>query len=737
MKNTFNKVLAALILIFMLSGVFAGCVSGRAQTSSQTATSSRADSYADVFKLVKANSSSRNVYRYGGDLIVEEAGDYARNFDLAESAPAVADAGIAGAPKGAGNGASPDYTGTNLQHADVDEADIVKTDGRYIYSLNASSGYLTVSEVTPEGIGKTVKMSIFNFHYYGYYIQPYYYGAVKNYTDSGLSDALTDRDQLMKGVDGVSPMEMYLSGDRLIIIGREETCIFDQELYDSYKNEMSEKAKKYYDQLDPSTRGTFEEYLDHFVSDVDLDGDGAPDNDVDLRRFCSVQDGRGRVMAFVFDVSDPFSPAFVSKCGTDGYYVSSRLTGGKLYIVTNQYYYSPVEDDAATFVPKVWEEGSFEVVPASDIVMKEGTGSFSYFTVAGVDPGSGKLIDVISILGGGDGVYSAPTDMFVYGWSNSGYKSYLGGLYSSWGNYTDVTRIDLTGDKLRVAAETTFEGSPVNQFSFDWYNGYLRVVAKRNSGSYSAVDGLLDRAGLSDEEAVEARYVDDTALYVFDGDLNQIGILEDCGRGETLRSVRFDGEVGYFVTFRNTDPLFAVDLSDPAAPKLLSALKIPGFSTYMHPYGEGLMFGFGNDADIESGGARGIKLSMFDVSDKTDVRECAKFIFKDVAYSPASYNHKAILVSAEKNLIGFVGGDGVYSLFGYDPENGFFERAEISVGSYWYDDARGIYIDGLFWVVSSGAMTVMDLEKAEVVSELDFGTVDATLIFKDGAVSEV
>lgn len=103
-------------------------------------------------------------------------------------------------------------------------------------------------------------------------------------------------------------------------------------------------------------------------------------------------------------------------------------------------------------------------------------------------------------------------------------------------------------------------------------------------------------------------------LYVLDSGMRQIGRLEGLAPGERIYSVRYLGEMAYVVTFRETDPLFAIDLSDPRAPKVLGQLKIPGFSEYLHPLDDGLLLGIGQSVD-ERGTANGVKLSMFDVSD--------------------------------------------------------------------------------------------------------------------------
>ena len=111
------------------------------------------------------------------------------------------------------------------------------------------------------------------------------------------------------------------------------------------------------------------------------------------------------------------------------------------------------------------------------------------------------------------------------------------------------------------------------------------------------------------------------SVYVLDKELKQIGAIEDLAEDERVYSARFMGEVGYFVTFRETDPLFSVDLSDPEKPKIVGELKIPGFSDYLHFYGEDQLLGIGMNVDEETQITDGVKLSMFDISDKTDVKE--------------------------------------------------------------------------------------------------------------------
>ncbi|HTE64092.1 MAG TPA: beta-propeller domain-containing protein, partial [Solirubrobacteraceae bacterium] len=105
-----------------------------------------------------------------------------------------------------------------------------------------------------------------------------------------------------------------------------------------------------------------------------------------------------------------------------------------------------------------------------------------------------------------------------------------------------------------------------------------------------------------------------TTLASQDGHLVWRGQVGGLGRGERIYAVRFLGDVGYVVTFRQTDPLYTVDLSDPANPRVRGELKIPGYSAYLHPVGDDLLLGVGQEA-TDDGRVQGLQLSLFDVSD--------------------------------------------------------------------------------------------------------------------------
>jgi len=205
-----------------------------------------------------------------------------------------------------------------------------------------------------------------------------------------------------------------------------------------------------------------------------------------------------------------------------------------------------------------------------------------------------------------------------------------------------------------------------------------------------------------------------------------VGSIEDIAPGERIYSARFDGDVGYFVTFRQVDPLFSVDLSNPSEPKIIGELKIPGFSEYMYMWDEGKMLGIG-----EENGE--VKLSMFDIADPHNVTEEDKTILEDVYSSEALYNHKAILVNGNKNIIGFAA-DGYFSLITDDTydlnfrqvyciyayEDGkFVEKATVNLGSDFNGNVRGMYIGEYIYVVTTwGTVDVISMNDYSIVKSI-------------------
>ena len=183
-------------------------------------------------------------------------------------------------------------------------------------------------------------------------------------------------------------------------------------------------------------------------------------------------------------------------------------------------------------------------------------------------------------------------------------------------------------------------GSVLNQFSMDEDNGYFRIATTKNR-TFSRFSGET--------------YDPYSNLYVLDQDLKIVGQVDHLSPGERIYSARFMQNRAYLVTFKQTDPLLVIDLHDPQNPTVLGLLKIPGFSNYLHPYDETTLIGFGKETEEDEYGGviqKGVKLSLFDVSDVLHPKERAHYVFGDRgSNSIALYDHHAFLFSKDKELL--------------------------------------------------------------------------------------
>ena len=510
-----------------------------------------------------------------------------------------------------------EFSGTNLQVADVDEADIVKTDGKYIYTItNSVLRVINTKGEKPYVVSKTELDR---------------YGVVGN------------KNMVYNDCD------MYILGDKIAIIREGYSGIVEYgEIY--------------------SGRQLSTEIL-------------------------------------VFDLDQNGTPKMINQIGQSGSLLSTRRVGDIIYLVTNEnvnrrynYYYGDNDEekklnkkDATTFVPCVYNNGEKNAISCENIYVEKDVKEPEYLVISTLNIEDPKeFCETKTILGSGTELYSSTDNIYV---ALNDYEK----------SQTKFTRISLDGESIEIKARGKVKGELLNQFSMDEYNGYFRVVTTRDDKRKS-----------------------ENALYVLDQDLNTVGSIEGLAKDERVYSVRFDGDIGYFVTFRETDPLFTVDLSDVKEPKILSALKIPGFSEYLHPYSKDLLFGFGMEAD-NRGWEEALKLSMFDVSDKENVTEKDKFVLSEKYYdSEALYNHKAMFVAPEKNLIGFPS-ENEYIIFEYTKKNGFKEKANVKImpkkewNNYYYNlDMRGLYIGDKFYIVSSYGLKAFSMDDFKLIREMKF-----------------
>ena len=350
--------------------------------------------------------------------------------------------------------------------------------------------------------------------------------------------------------------------------------------------------------------------------------------------------GKNITMAVAYDISDRENVKEEWRVFQDGGYISSRLIGDEL-VLLSQYYVDITQDvDTVkeTCVPENSCDGKkFSRVLVNDICIMEDVYDTSYLVASVLDTDDENTLKTEAVLGAGQNVYCTTETLYAISTEynyNDARKAEVFGLGST--EKTQIYKFDIRNYDIKYLKNASVNGSALNQFSMDEYNGYLRIAT--TSGNWG--ENLINQ------------------VYVLDSNLETIGLLKDIAKGERIKSVRFTGNTAYVVTFIQTDPLFVIDLTDVKAPKILGELKIPGYSAYLHPVGDGLVMGVGLDG-TETGTNGGMKVSLFDVSDPTKPVECGKFTMSGyeneeaLVYvdSDAYYDHKALCWDAQNKIM--------------------------------------------------------------------------------------
>lgn len=600
-----------------------------------------AASYADVLKAL--NDTTDRAANSGNTFIGMPDSSVAAGKGEMMSGNGVAAPSSAGSDtQNTADADAPKYSQTNVQVEGVDEGDIVKTDGTFIYVLRsneliifkadgASTAKISSVKVCGDNAGNKQEGSNYNSEY---------------------------------------ASDLYVTGDTAVVISS----------YSSY---------------------------------VPYPADGNARSDI------AYNNGKQISKVYIFNIIDRSKPVLKTELGQDGYVLSSRLIDSTLYLISNYYVYNIKQDDSSSYVPSLYANGASQLVGADCISIMPFINSTGYTVICAYDLKNAALKETQSLLGGSSTVYMNKDALYI---ANSTMDKKSGTTYTDSVytvidytsiSVTDITSFDLTGGAIKVKASGSVPGSLVSQFALDEYNGNLRIATSTYRQSWSEY---------TDKSKGFVNYiwkdpVNSNALYILDGSLKTVGSIKDLSKGEQIHSVRFDDSIGYIVTFRQVDPLFAVDLTDPANPTVLSTLKIPGFSEYLHVYSEGRLFGLGMDANEKTGQTNGMKLVMFDISNPADVT-VKNTLKPGTGYSNALYNHKAILISADKGIIAFPADNG-YDIYSYSDEQGFLKKASIS-SLEWSGDSRGLYIGNFAYIVNSSSVSVLDMTRFSRVNKIAF-----------------
>ena len=500
-----------------------------------------------------------------------------------------------------------DFSGTNVQVEGVDEADIVKTDGLRIIGIG--SGRSGDSEIWIADITRS-------------------------------TPRLQGRLALQDGYY----QELYLVGDRVFAIGTSTVGIDPPGGGGVFGDEAGSEASS---QSDSTSNQTDSEAASESESAISAD----------IVSSVAPRSYDNAVVVTEVDISDPGSPQVVRHLRVEGRYISSRAANGyarvvissppeKLGFVQPTYGSESSEASAERFNRLLVQESTLDQwLPNYNLHAANGESisrgqlldcdrvyapsvfsGFNQVSVLSFATGESlRLRDAVSTMASGETVYASHSNLYV------SRVEYDYEADSRWGAPKTVVHkfsLDSSGS-ADYEASGTATGLPINQYAFHEYQGRLFVAT--TSGNWE------------DSESFVTVLEDDGS-----GALTQVGQVGNLGRNEDIYAVRYIADKAYVVTFRQTDPLYVIDLSDPTDPTTEGELKITGYSAYLHPVGENLLLGVGREA-TDTGRVTGAKVSLFDVSDPADPRTLDTLVLEGGS-SEVEWDARAFLWWAPEEL---------------------------------------------------------------------------------------
>ncbi len=536
-----------------------------------------AESYDAVYERLEQIKKDRDKFTIGGDMAADGAAE-AEDVAFASGTGNMQKEMVR---EEAAGKLSEGYSETNVQTFGIDESDVVKTDGAYIYLLRGS------------------QVSIL----------------------SAAEDEMKPVGRLEADPESVSASvcAMYVDGDLLILAVQESLTTLQ-------RTESMEDAA----------------YYDMRYMDTDM-----------------------VTSVLTYDISDRSDPVLAGRMTQDGSYVTSRKDGSIFYLFTDKYLVDDYEKEPADAIPEV---NARKIAEDCIYVGEEGERALIVSSLSVNSPE--EVRDTVMILDNGSEAYMGEDSLYLY---RANYRGMT--------DTTEIAKFSLTAGYMSGEAAVSVRGTITDTFAIHEKDRKLRVLTTDTSGRER-----------------------ENCLFLLDEGLRLTGKLTGIAAGESIYAARYLGDMAYFITYRNTDPLFAADLSDEKDPKLVGELKITGFSEYLHFWGEDKLLGIGYETDPETGGQKGLKLVMFDMSDPANLKVLGSRVLKDAAYSPALYDYKAVLADPGENLIGFAtenynrGLKRKYELYQWSGES--FEQILVENLDDGYDNEnyRGIYIGNRFYI---------------------------------------
>lgn len=513
--------------------------------------------------------------------------------------------------EGGMGGASTDYSQTYKQVENVDEGDIIKNDGEYIYWYVSESGVV----------------NIYNKN-----------GDVVSSIDDFEIESVAENDSSVEYEIDEFIADFYIYNDLLVV----------------------NTAK------------------------ISLTADGSNDSTV----------------THIYDVSNAAEPKETNSFEQSGGYISSRMIGSELYIASNQYIYDYQCKKDSDYLPYVCngKNGKREALSLDCISYGNNPSTASYLVVSAINIETGeKSADTKAIFGAGSEIYCNEDNMYI------AMNDYDWGYTAKDTSYVDaklqIVKIKLSENNIQFVATGEVEGNINDQFSMDEKDGNLRVATTsyENGGRQT------------------------NNLYVLDENLKELGRVTGFAKNESVKAVRFIGDMAYVITYHQIDPLFVIDLSTPSNPQIKGEVEITGFSSLLVPVDGNTILGIGYDTEIVDGAERssGIKLALFDITNPEKPQVLDSKVLKDYT-SVVQYNHRALLVNAQKGYYAIP-----YDIYNYENNDAKIGAVTFKVdsgkilitndfsadGNEYAYESRCTYIDDTMYVLDSfGTVYTFNME---------------------------
>jgi Beta propeller domain len=344
------------------------------------------------------------------------------------------------------------------------------------------------------------------------------------------------------------------------------------------------------------------------------------------------------------DVGDPAAMRVVRTMVVDGAFVSARQTASTARVVVAAQPQVPIAERGRgqAWMPgavlrdrEAGERTRTSLVDCSQVSRAKRFSGVGMLTLLTIDLARGlPAIDADAVMSSGEVAYASPSGLYVATQRWVGKEAPEGRISDV---TTEIHQFDVSDPaSTEYVASGRVEGFMLSQWSMSEHEGVLRVASTTSPPR---------EAGRPDQSSQS--FV--TTLAPDGARLTEVGRVGGLGEGEQIYAVRFIGETAYVVTFRQIDPLYVVDLSDPTDPGLLGELKVPGYSAYLHPVGDRLLLGVGQDAD-SAGATTGVQVSLYDVSDPPNPKRLDVESFGGWSSSEVEYDHHAFLHAPEHDL---------------------------------------------------------------------------------------